>query len=358
MRLLRFLALAFVLSGAVALVGFSGAFGAAEVDRSLSVSVAGDDTALVGLDVVETVQPGQGQPLVVVTNNAETTQTVTLTLTERTDDGVQLVDTTETLAPGESATFRVDVDPAREPSRVEFQLQTQGTPEVSLTRAAAVAQPSGVCRGDRLVIDSDRNGNLRTDKVVEIRPGVELNGGIQGAKCVIAGEDVEISGNIQRIAGRVAFGAGSELSGGIQRVGGEVSLGPETELSGNVQRVDGDVTLGADVELSGGIQNVGGSVTVGDESSVGGNVQRVDGDVTLGADTELSGNVQDVGGDVTVGDESSVGGNVQNVDGGVVVGPGTELSGGIQRVGGTVDLGAESSVGGNVQNVGGDVIRK
>lgn len=295
MDFLRNVSLLLIVLGVGWLTVSTGAFSDINADRTSDVGVANDQSALVGLDIERPVKASGGSTLTTVTNNAEETMEVSISLTEDTDPGVSIPggQQTETIAPGASTDFTVNVVPAQQPEAIEFKLVATGNRgdgiSVSLTRSTTVEEIDiGPCAGSRHSF-GDVNGGIDVENgTVEIASGAQINGGVEAPGCVILGDGARVNGGVD--AGKV------------------VRLGADARVNGGIEAGE-DVTLGSDALVQGGVSS-GGSVTLEENARINGGVEAA-GSLSLGSQAQITGDA-DVGGDVSLGDGAQITGGVDS----------------------------------------------
>jgi hypothetical protein len=229
--------------GAASVYG-TGAFSDVTGGRSVNIGTADDTSALVGLDVVEPVETGDGSTLVTVTNDTSEPLLVTGTLTAGTDPGVTIPAGSgqRTIASGGTAEFTVDVDPADQPEQIEFSLEAVDTEtgdlSVSLSRSTTV-ESTDPCAGPRREIDGNRKNAVEENKTVVLSSRVSVDSYVDATGCVILNSKATIKS--------------------YASAGGAARLGPEAEIKGSVD-AGGDVVIGSDAEIKGSI-DADGTVT-------------------------------------------------------------------------------------------------
>ncbi|WP_313694768.1 hypothetical protein [Halorarum halobium] len=167
-----------VLFGAAGLATNTRAFSQVTSNRGADVGVASDEDALLGLDVVPSVESGSGPTrLVTATNNANVDLDVSVSL----DDPSQgsLSPQSVVLAPGESASFEVDLA-ANGPTGVDalpFTIDATNGGVLSITQTRRVDVDSvGVLR--RVLEDLTRDTNAEYELSYRVE-GVESFGSIE-----------------------------------------------------------------------------------------------------------------------------------------------------------------------------------
>lgn len=344
MNVIKLLAAVMVFGGAVAMVFGTGAFTAINADRASSVDVASDQNALVGLDIADPVTPTSGAELVTVSNNFDEPMTVTVTLTSNTDSGVSLQDTQKTIPEGESETFNVNVDPLQQPRLIEFQVQSSsdGASAVSLTRTASVASV-GVCGDETRVIDEDVNGDIDSEKNVELSSNVQVKGDVDAEGCVILNDESHIKGDTNA-GSRVEAGEKAKIGGDVD-AGDGVEIGTKGEIKGDLDAggsvdldteagIKGDLSTGGSLSMAKKAQvkgdaDVGGSTALGEKAQIESDLD-AGGNVNLGTDAKAKGDLS-AGGDLTLGDDADVEGDVGlTKDVTLEMGPDSEIKGNVE----------------------------
>lgn len=282
--LFRGLALLCFLVAVGAAVAQTGAYTAISADRGVGFDIADDSNALIGLQVVQTVDASTEATLVTVTNNIDDPVTVSVSLTPQTDDGVTLVEEEKQLSPGQTEAFRVQIDRSERPQRIVFSLTAESTGDavtvVSLTRETTVEDITRVCTGPTLTIDTDRNGGVKNvEKDVDVADDISVRGGISDIGCLFVGDRANINGKIQSVDGKIEIGRSATVRGGIESVEESATVGADATVNGGINDVGGTVTLEAGATVNGGVRNVDGDVIIAEGAVVRGQITNVQGEV-------------------------------------------------------------------------------
>lgn len=288
MVLIRAFGILLIVLGAGWLAVSTGAISSIDADRTSELSVAGDNSALVGLDVEKPVDAGGGSTLVTVTNNADETLIVEISLTTNTDPGVSIPNGQQEaiILPEESAEFTVNVNPSQQPETIEFDLnaadESNDGISVSLTRSTTVEGIDiGACTGPRQVFDQNVNDDIDVKNgsaVLSSNVKVTGDSDVDAADCVIAKNKSQIGGDVSAGA-EVRLGENARIKGSVE-AGGDVSLGKNARVNdeltagggldlGENARINGDVSIGSNTTLSMGPNSrISGEAEAEDPSTV------------------------------------------------------------------------------------------
>lgn len=234
---------------------------------------------------------------------------------------------------------------------------------------------SNSCTGERIVVSEDRENSINTDKIVEIKSGVSVNGEIKNAECILLHDDATVQDKISNIDSELLTGSSVNIQGQIKNVDGDVTVGENSNIEGAIEDISGGVTVQQNTLIQDKIKGVTISVDVSDGGEVQGQIKDIDGSVKVGSNAKVEGSIEDVDSTVTVGSESTVDGQIKtagsvtinenvkvssqikNVDS-LTTGTGVNIEGTVEDVSIDVTIGENSVVQDKIKSVDGDVVVK
>jgi len=320
MRALHLLAISVTLAGAVLLASTTAGFGFVTAERGVSVAVAGDQNAILGLTdrsaTGEITGPDDSTTVYEVTDNGAGVTATTLDATvvrAEHRDGRRDGSPPLSASVSGSGPYRIALDCRGSSSfaghyRVTLRIQDTGTVSVAATRTTDDYVSISCTSDDVSVGDGETSGPIDTDGNVDIGNDATVEGDVDSGGSVSTGDRATVEGDVTS-DGSLSTGNDATIEGDVDS-GGSVSTGDRATLEGDIDS-GGSVQTGNDATVEGDIDSDGG-VTLGDRTTVEGRVDS-GGSVTVGTEGTIEGDVS-ANGDLTLGDRATVTGDV-DVDG-------------------------------------------